>query len=282
MILDAVPQGSAFTDLVTSLASQGAIGVLTPLYASAYGYLTKRIIAGVAVALPVLSVRADVLATLDGKHICACAPVRRQQPTGYNVLATREGNSQQEIHDPILIGAHYDGVGDDPGGPRLPGATDNAAAVAVVLEIGRLLGHLESPPRRPVHLVSFDAEEVGAQGSRALADDYQQRGQHPRVINLDGAACLNEAVWVEAGLHTESLLQAIDQAGQWVEMPLVLGNIASDHRQFIATGCAALGFSVGASGLHTPDDDMPHVQPEALRIAAALILATIWQLACSE
>lgn len=183
-----------------------------------------------------------------------------------------------DLYAPLLVGAHYDAMGDDPGGLRHPGATDNAAAVAVLLELARLLPHLPTPSRRPILLVAFDAEEVGAHGSHALACQMKAEGKTPLVLNLDGAARLQEAVWVEAGPHTEPLLQTLDQAGRWLDIPLVLGNIASDQRQFVREGFAAVGLSVGATKLHTPADTIEQVQPEALDTAARLLLATLYQL----
>jgi Zn-dependent M28 family amino/carboxypeptidase len=178
----------------------------------------------------------------------------------------------------LLIGAHYDALGDDPGGLRHEGATDNAAAVAVLLELARLLPHLPTPPLRPIMLVAFDAEEVGAQGSSALARHCTATGLSPLVLNLDGAARQNEAVWVEPSAHSEALLEALDQAGHWLDIPLTLGTIASDQRQFARQGFAAVGLSVGAAKLHTPADSIEQVQPEALDTAARLLLATLFQL----
>ncbi len=165
---------------------------------------------------------------------------------------------------PLLIGAHYDGVGDDVGGPRLPGATDNAAAVAVLLEVARVLAQSPVPPKRPLHLVAFDAEEVGAQGSRWAAAHYRAQGMTPLLLNLDGAACLNEAVWVEGGSLTEPVMQVLDQAGQRLEIPLILGTVASDQRSFAASGFPAVGLSVGAAALHTPEDTIERVESAAL------------------
>jgi aminopeptidase YwaD len=280
VILEAVPVGSAFTKLAAQLARQGAVGILTPLSATAEGYLVKRIMAGTPVALPVLSVRTDLLPQLAGSIIGAMVPVFPHLPFGYNVLASLTGTDPQYVDAPLLVGAHYDGVGDDVGGRRLEGATDNAAAVAVLLELAHVLARFPSlPRRRPLLLVAFDAEETGAQGSRTLAHMLKEQGKTPLVLNLDGAACRNEAVWVEPGAHTQTILEALDQAGRWLDIPLILGNIASDHRPFSQRGVPAVGLSVRATGLHTPADAMEQVQPEALLVAATLLLATIWQLA---
>jgi aminopeptidase YwaD len=279
VILEAVPQESGFTELAKQLMAQGAIGLLAPLYVNRDGYLVKRITQTSPVALPVLSVRADLLPLLAGTRIQGRVPVVSCQPRGTNVLAYLPGANERYASAPLLLGAHYDAMGDDLGGLRHPGATDNAAAVAVLLELASILPQLPTAPQRPIMLVAFDAEEVGAQGSYALARQFKAENKMPLVINLDGAACQNEAIWVEPGAHTETLLQALDQAGRWFDIPLILGNIASDHRQFVREGFRAVGLSVGAAKLHTPADEIELVQPAALEIAARLLLATIWQLA---
>lgn len=81
--------------------------------------------------------------------------------TGVNVLAWREGPSPEVV----LLGAHYDTVRDS------PGADDNAAAVAVLLEVARRLPEC----RRTVLLAAFDMEEWGLLGSRDLAPRLARR-----------------------------------------------------------------------------------------------------------
>ena len=63
----------------------------------------------------------------------------------------------------VLLGAHYDGQG-----PGMPSASDNAAGVAVILELLRELKGQELP----VSLVAlaFDDEEQGLNGSRYYVD----------------------------------------------------------------------------------------------------------------
>ena len=63
----------------------------------------------------------------------------------------------------VLIGAHYDGQG-----PGMPSASDNAAGVAVTIEILRELKSKELPVSLAV--VAFDDEEQGLNGSRYYTD----------------------------------------------------------------------------------------------------------------
>jgi Zn-dependent M28 family amino/carboxypeptidase len=178
-----------------------------------------------------------------------------------------------------MIGAHYDGVGDDPGGLRLPGAADNAAGVAVILELARVVQQRDIRPRRPIWFVAFDGEEVQAQGSLAYARHLRSQGINPLVITLDGAARFSEAVWVESGTGSDALIAALDQAGEWLEIPLIFGNVASDNRRYAAAGFPSVGVALGGVGGHTPADTAERVDSIAMQMAAKLLLATLWQLA---
>lgn len=277
--LEEVPPRTEFAKFARQLAQQGAIGILVPSNDTRCGYLIKQLPPAIPIILPVLSVRVDLLPALVGERVRARVPVDFPSFNGLNVLAHRQGTAEQYASAPLLVGAHYDGMGDDPGGLRYPGATDNAAAVAVLLELARILALAPTLPRRPLTLIAFDAEEVGAQGSHALALQFKEEGKVPLVLNLDGAACRQEAVWVETGAHSEQLRQAIDQAGRWLDIPLVSEKIPSDQRAFAYEGFPAAGLCVGAAWLHTPADSIDQVQPEALEMAAQLLLTTTWQLA---
>ncbi|MFH1086290.1 MAG: M20/M25/M40 family metallo-hydrolase [Chloroflexota bacterium] len=98
-----------------------------------------------------------------------------------------------------LFVAHYD---KDPDAPAFEAASDNTAAVAVLLAAARALAH--EPPTRPVALLFAAAEERGLLGSRAFLA-WAQATDWPiaEVINLDmlgrGRVALRPAG--DAGLH---------------------------------------------------------------------------------
>ncbi len=72
---------------------------------------------------------------------------------GANVLAVIPG----ELDRFVLIGAHYDHLGKD--GPAIyRGADDNAASVAILVEVARALAK-DRPRGRGVIIAAFDAEE---------------------------------------------------------------------------------------------------------------------------
>lgn len=127
--------------------------------------------------------RAETRAWLTGRFAAAGldsreAPFTIAGVSGTNVVA---GGGR------ILVGAHYDSVGDT------PGADDNASGVAVMLEVARVLGPA-------VTFVAFDAEEphvavVGADarnyafGSQAFVDATPGAWELAVIIESVGFSC---------------------------------------------------------------------------------------------
>jgi peptidase M28-like protein len=101
-------------------------------------------------------------------------------PEGANVIARAPGRQRPDLarsrspwhgSGAVLVGAHYDHLGVI-GGDTYWGADDNAAAVAMLLELARALS--VAPADADVLLVAFDAEEPphfmsGTMGSMAFA-----------------------------------------------------------------------------------------------------------------
>ena len=82
----------------------------------------------------------------------------------------------------MVLGAHFNTT------PATPGADDNASAVAVLLEVARLLSGLQ--PRRTIRFVAFPCEEAphfhsGEMGSQFYASQCQARNEQ-----IIGMLCL--------------------------------------------------------------------------------------------
>jgi Zn-dependent M28 family amino/carboxypeptidase len=242
--------------------------------------MPKMITGPPAGTLPVLSVRTDLHEAMTttarrAAHVRASIPLRTVETTGTNIHATFADPVHNGVS--VLLTAHYDGVGDDPG-QRLPAACDNASGVAVVLEAARLLApHLPAGVGLAVALL--DGEEVGAQGS---AHHAPQVRPGTFVINVDGAAELADAAAVQAGGPAHSLLAALDQAGRAVGVPLKAGAMASDNRRYAAAGLPAIGIGMGIPGYQTPAETPDRVNPTTLTAATRLVIATVWHLATTH
>src|SRR5260370_24529170 len=146
VISEAVPQGQSLLDRAHRLALTRAVGILTPQFPTADGYLSKRVGGGKTGGLPVIAVRPDLLSKLHGAVIRAAVPLTRINARRATVDRVIAGSDPSQRTRPLVITAHYDGVGDDPG-QRLPSAADNASGAPVFLEPARVLA--ASSWRRP-------------------------------------------------------------------------------------------------------------------------------------
>lgn len=87
----------------------------------------------------------------------------------YDLVGRVPGSNPDLAHEHILVMAHYDHLGVDEFGDSFNGAFDNAAGVAVALELGRIL--MMAPPERSVIIMLTDEEESGLDGARAWLED---------------------------------------------------------------------------------------------------------------
>ncbi|HLL02666.1 MAG TPA: M28 family peptidase [Myxococcaceae bacterium] len=114
-------------------------------------------------------------------------PVEQPVPgcSGANVLASLPGEQQRWI----LLAAHYDHLGRQ-GGNTFHGADDNAAAVAILLQVARALRH-DPPKGRGVLFAAFDAEEPPYFLSEAMGSEYF--ASHPTVPldTIDLMVCMD-------------------------------------------------------------------------------------------
>ena len=84
---------------------------------------------------------------------------------GANVLGLLRGSDPKLNKEVVIVGAHYDHLGIR-GGKMYRGANDNAAGVAVILELARVLSGRKNRPARSVLFACWDFEEGGLHGSR--------------------------------------------------------------------------------------------------------------------
>jgi Zn-dependent M28 family amino/carboxypeptidase len=114
-------------------------------------------------------------------------PVEQPVPGcgGANILASLRGEQERWV----LVAAHYDHLGRH-GGHTYHGADDNAAAVAIMLEVARALRR--NPPKgRGVLFAAFDGEEPPYFLSEGMGSEYYAR--HPTVPldSIDLMVCMD-------------------------------------------------------------------------------------------
>jgi hypothetical protein len=98
---------------------------------------------------------------------------------GANLIATKPGRES----DAIVVVAHHDTVWNS------PGADDNAAGVAILMEVARLLA--DDSLQRTVILAAPDFEEIGLIGSRELVRLLRGRHRVRAAIVFDPIGYMN-------------------------------------------------------------------------------------------
>lgn len=109
---------------------------------------------------------------------------------------------------PVLLMAHYDSVAGS------PGAADDAAGVAAILETVRAL-KARGPLRRDVVVLITDAEELGLDGARAFFGGHPLRDRIGAVVNLEARGGGGRAMMFETGQgNAETVALFADIAGR--------------------------------------------------------------------
>ena len=213
---------------------------------------------------------------------CAGAYLQRFDLWGdiaQNVIGVVTGSDPALRHAFIVVGAHYDHLGESPfnsldaelGWVVRPGADDNASGSAAVLELARRLA--ARPARHSVLLVHFDAEEAGLVGSRVFVDAPPvPLASMTMMLNLDMVGRLRtRPVQVRAGGATRELRELVDSAANRAGVKTIVAMDAgrSDHATFARVKVPAVMFTSGLHGDYPRRSDLP------ARIDAAGILRIV-------
>ncbi|HEX8721419.1 MAG TPA: M28 family peptidase [Pyrinomonadaceae bacterium] len=180
-----------------------------------------------------------------------------------NVVATIQGIDRSRR---VVLVAHYDTV------LTSPGAGDDAAGVATLLEVGRALA-VEYGGGPDVTLLFTDAEEVGALGAEAfLASDGFDPGR-TTVLNFDARGTGGPCGLIETAGDEGRLVRAVERSGAPVAASALLPTLArlhgvgTDFRPFREAGASGLNFVMGdgVARYHTPADAPPALDRESVR-----------------
>lgn len=106
----------------------------------------------------------------------------------YNVVGFIEGSDPKLKDEIIIIGAHYDHVGEGKevnGDIIANGANDNAAGTVAVVELAKHFAEIKDN-KRSLMFMLFSAEEMGLQGSKYAAEKLKKDGIEPyAVLNFE-------------------------------------------------------------------------------------------------
>jgi len=239
IVNDALPTldaTAAPVDIVSgTLTTSGADALLAPRTAAELTRELNQAGAPRPVALPaVVSVRADI----------GSADVR-----GANVIGILPGTDPALAGDAIVLGAHYDHLGQQ-GGDVYHGADDNASGTAVVVGLARAFAAAGGTPRTLVFAL-FGAEEIGLVGSgHYVRQPAWPLGRTVAMLNFDMVGRMRDGKLTIGGADTGDRLRRIVNDAL-AQVPGVVGDIRgtpfspSDHSRFYSAGTPVLFFHTG-------------------------------------
>src|SRR5215211_1636429 len=174
----------------------------------------------------------------------------------------------------VLLVAHYDSV------PRGPGAADDGAGMAAILEIARAITS-GSPPRNDIDIVFTDAEEPWLLGAQAFVRDDRLDPRRSVVLNLEARGTSGPALMFQSSPDNASVIPAlasvqrpITSSGWEACYQLLPGD--TDFTVFRKAGFAGMNFAFfeGSARYHTPEDSPDNLDHASLQHMGSTVLAT--------
>jgi hypothetical protein len=208
---------------------------------------------------------------------------------GYNVVGLLVGSDPQLKDEIIIVGGHLDHLGK--AYTIMPGANDNASAVAVMMGIANAFHNCPIKPRRSVLFLAFGAEEQAVAGSEYYCE-------HPifplektvAFINMDGVGC-GDKISALAAENYPDFWEYVNKANEnyihRIVYPSQFSNIARprlDAARFMWKDVPTISFSVfGArSYYHNPLDNIDTITPEILEDTAQLLYLAVLDMSNQE
>jgi Zn-dependent M28 family amino/carboxypeptidase len=193
---------------------------------------------------------------LPGKATLAGQTVLTKRQSA-NVIGVLEGADPLLKHEYVVLSAHLDhlGRGAAVGGDEIyHGALDNAAGVAVMLEVAHMLETAGHRPKRSVLFLALTAEERGLLGSDVFARHPTVPGALVADINMDMPAALGPlADWVAFGAEHSTLgpiaARAAAAEGYALSpdpMPEEVVFVRSDQYMFVRQGVPSIYIDTGS------------------------------------
>jgi hypothetical protein len=180
-----------------------------------------------------------------------------------NVLARLDGNEPGEA---VMVAAHYDSV------PAGPGAFDDGAGVATVLEAARALKSLPQLRHSVIFLVD-DGEEPGLIGARVFVSQHAWAKEVRAVVNIDSRGTTGPSLMFETGDANEWAVRAFAARAARPETSSIFYEAYkrfpndTDFTVFKAAGFQGANFANigGVVHFHTPLDNFANANPATLQ-----------------
>ena len=201
-----------------------------------------------------------------------------------NVLGLLPGSDPRLADEVLVVGAHYDHVGQSPDGLYFPGANRNGSGVGALLEMARVWQAAGYRPARSVLFATWGAEELdGAGVAHYMAHPAVPITQTVGVIALDSIAAGkgHKLLFYGTRDHDLPLIQRVEaSAAQLDRRAWRRGSTGEGwHTSFNSARIPTLKFIWdGAEGtFYLPSDNAANVDPERLASSGEILtLVTAW------
>ncbi|HEX2262507.1 MAG TPA: M20/M25/M40 family metallo-hydrolase, partial [Pseudonocardiaceae bacterium] len=186
-----------------------------------------------------------------------------------NIVATLPGRNPTGS---VVLAAHYDSVAAG------PGASDDGAAIAAMLEAVRALRGDQL--RNDLVLLITDGEEDGLLGAAAFADQHPLTRQRAVVLNWEARGVSGPSLMFETSRNNAALVGLFAEAAPHphgdsssIEFYRLLPN-NTDFTEFAGAGLPGMNFAYieGAARYHTPGDSVANLDPASLQHHGANML----------
>ena len=197
-----------------------------------------------------------------------------------NIIARRGGGGVDG--DAVLLAAHYDSV------PAGPGASDDGAGVASLLEIARILA-ARPPPPHPIVLLITDGEEPGLLGASLFVHRHPLATQVKAAVNMEARGTSGPSLMFETGtanswlmhLYGTAIARPVTNSLYYVVYKLLQND--TDFTVFKSAGFQGFNFAfIGHVGrYHTPLDSVANASASSIQQQGDNALAVLSALANS-
>jgi MFS family permease len=188
-----------------------------------------------------------------------------------NIVARLEGIDNSKA---ILLMAHYDSA------PGAPGANDDGAGVAAILETLRAL-KAGSQIKNDIIVLISDAEELGLWGAKAFFDEHPWVNEIGVVLNLEARGSKGINLMFETGQNNKWLVNEFAEAARYSVGDSLLDAMYqrmpndTDFSIFKDKGYQGMNFAYidDWQTYHMPIDDLEHLDKRTLYHHGSPILA---------
>ena len=218
-----------------------------------------------------------------------------EDPMQYNTIAEIPGSDPALKDEVVMLGAHLDSWHSS------PGATDNGAGSAAVMEAARIILAAGLKPRRTIRVALWSGEEQGLYGSRRYVAKHFGEMKNGKLVkgpeydklsgyfNLDNGTGKIRGVYLQGNETIKPLFASwLTPFRELGATTLTLQNTGgTDHLPFDAIGLPGFQFiqdpvEYDTRTHHSNQDSFDRIQADDMKQASTIIAAFAYQTAMMD